>query len=174
MSTLQLSNSSPCPLGFHYFSDFDWQILSGSVKNEPKLQRQQNVSHYLETIVFCFSVGGQTHWQRTNEDHIQEKGEHWHKHVPYPLYCVYTAAALSLPLRCFPRFILYTRKLIQILKAFYQLKFKGTLQSHVSKTFFFASSLSRIYKSVMIHKSVCETHFVGSQEILFGEEYKDE
>lgn len=71
---LQMCSPHRVLWGFITFSDFDWQICWGTVKNEPKLYRQQNVSHYLETLlVFCFSVGGQTHRQKTNEDHLQEK-----------------------------------------------------------------------------------------------------
>lgn len=42
------------------------------------------------------------------------------------------------------------------------------------KTFSFIASISTIYKSAMIHQSVCGTHILGSREILFGEEHKDE
>lgn len=31
-------------LGFHYFSDFEWQIILGTVKNEPELQRKTDHS----------------------------------------------------------------------------------------------------------------------------------
>lgn len=55
--------------------------------------------------------------------------------------------------------------------AFYQLKFKGTLESHVSKTSF---SLLLSPESVKIHKSIAEMRFLGNREVLFGEKYKDE
>lgn len=51
---------------------------------------------------------------------------------------------------------------------------KGHLSPMFVKTFFFTASISTIYKSAMIHQSVCRTHFLGSREILFGEEHKDE
>lgn len=52
---------------------------------------------------------------------------------------------------------------------------RGHLSPMFVKPFFFSTaSISTIYKSVVIHKSVCGTHFLGSREILFGEEHKDE
>lgn len=52
---------------------------------------------------------------------------------------------------------------------FSQLRFKGTLESHVSKPFNLLP-LSGIYKTEVVHKSLRETHLLGRQKVLLGEE----
>lgn len=62
----------------------------------------------------------------------------------------------------------------QLHRVFKNSSSKGHSSPMLAKCFFYTSSISRIYKSVTILQWICEMHFLGSLNILFGEEYKDE
>lgn len=125
---------SSSPLGFHYISHFDWQVLWGEVKMRPKLYRKQNVFHYLEAIVCAFQQRTNSQAREQMRTTYRKKWEHWHKQAAHPFNCVYSSSSLSPSLYC-------TQGNVQIWQAFNQSKFKRTLRSHVSKTSFYCYNL---------------------------------
>lgn len=159
--------------GFITFSDFDWQICWGMVKKWAQTLEATDCFSLLGNITCVLLFSRRTNTQAENKwgPPTGKRGNTGNKHVPKPLCCVYAAAALSLPLRSFSE----SGDWFWFCSLFTNSSSKGHLSLMLVKTFFFfTSSISKIYKSVVIYKAVCETHFLGSWGILFGEEYRDE